>query len=101
MFAVGALEAGDRAQVPRVLLVQRRQALALKPGGRGLQTGGAGTVPVDYGAGQRGPLLPPRVGGVPPRSIVAALLLVAVVVELALRQRRRPLTFAWKQTGRR
>lgn len=97
VLTVGALEARDGAHVCRVFLVERRQALTLKPRDGGVNTGRARTLPVDHGAGGRGPLCSAGVRvsglGVPPRSIVAALLLLT----LALGQRRVPLSLAWKQ----
>lgn len=60
VLTVGALKAWDWAAICRLSLMKRRQTLTLKPGGGGVPSGGAGTIPVDHGA--RGPLQPPRVG---------------------------------------
>lgn len=104
VFTVGTFESRNRAHVCRVFLVERGQALTLKPGDGGVQTGWTRTVPVDHGAGGRGSLRPPWFGvsgfgrrSKPTWSIVATLLLLAVAEPLAFRQRRGPLPLTWKQ----
>lgn len=102
VLAVGALEAGDRAHICRLSLVEGGQTLALKPGGQGIRTSRTQAVPVDHST--RDPVQPAWVRqsgvgrwAVPARSVVAALMLF--VVPLALHQRRVPLPFTLNRTS--
>lgn len=97
MLAVGALEAWDGAHVCRLSLVEGGQTLAFKPGGQGIRTSRTRAVPVDHSAGDPIQSAWVRQSGVgrwaiPPRSVVATLMLF--IVALALHQRRVPLPFA-------